>query len=124
TFVGTPGDDILIGGSADDRFVFTADSSLGTDTITGNGGRDTLDFSTTLAGVTVNLATLAPTAQVVNGNLSLKLTDKIENVTGGAGDDSLTGNDLDNVLIPGLGTDVLVGGAGSETYVFDTDTPL
>lgn len=123
TFVGTPGNDTLIGGSGDDTFSFKADSSLGTDTITGNGGHDTLDFSGTTAGVTVNLATLAPATQVVNANLSLKLIDKIENVTGGSGNDTLTGNDLDNVIIGGPGSDVLAGGAGSETYVFDTDTP-
>src|SRR5262249_49109636 len=70
----------------------------------------------------VNLSTLLPAVQNVNGNLSLKLTDKIENVTGGDGNDILTGNDLDNVLIGGPGDDTLAGGAGSETYVFDTDS--
>lgn len=123
TFVGTPGNDTLIGGSANDTFRYNADSVLGTDTLTGNGGRDLLDFSAGTVGVTVDLSVLAPTAQVVNANLSLKLADKIENLTGSAGNDTLTGNDLNNVLIGGAGTDTLAGGAGSETYAFDTDTP-
>ncbi len=124
TFVGLGGNDTLIGGSADDNFVFDADSPLGLDTITGNGGRDTLDFSTTTAAVTVNLATMDPTTQVVNANLSLRLVDKLENIIGGSGNDILTGNDLANVLIGGLGNDTLTGGAGDDTYPLDTDSNL
>src|SRR6185369_2513877 len=84
------GNDTLIGGSADDTFLFLADASLGTNTVTGNGGRDTLDFSGTAAGVTVDLA--LHSSQPVNGNLNLVLTDDIENVTGGSGADFLYGN--------------------------------
>lgn len=123
TFVGLAGNDTLIGGSANDTFLFDADSVLGTDTITGNGGTDTLDFSTTTASVTVNLSTLAPTAQTVNGSLSLKLVDQIENLVGGSGSDTLTGNALSNVLEGGLGNDVLAGGAGNDFYPLDTDSP-
>jgi Ca2+-binding RTX toxin-like protein len=120
TFVATPGNDTFIGGTADDIFEFTADSPLHTITIRGNGGRDTLDFSRTVAGVTVDLAILGA-AQTINPNLSLVLQDALENVTGGQGDDFLYGNALDNVLLGGPGNDWLEGRDGSETYVFDTD---
>ena len=124
TFKDLDGNNTFIGGQGDDTFAFNADSLLGTETITGHGGHDTIDFSSSLVqGVTVNLGTLSPTDQMVKPGLFLKLVDKIENVTGGAGNDNLTGNDLDNVLKGGPGTDTLAGGAGSETYVFDTDTP-
>src|SRR6266545_2380612 len=113
------GNDTLVGGSADDTFVFDADAALGTNTVTGNGGRDTLDFSGTMAVVTVDLA--LHSSQPVNGNLHLILTDDIENVTGGSGGDFLYGNALNNVLLGGPGDDWLEGRAGDETYVFDTD---
>ena len=39
----------------------------------------------------------------------------IENVTGGSGNDTLTGDGLANTLSGGAGTDVLTGGAGNDT---------
>ncbi|MCX8155585.1 MAG: hypothetical protein N3J91_03895 [Verrucomicrobiae bacterium] len=122
TFVATPGNDTYLGGAAGDTFLFVADAPLGTVTVRGNGGRDTLDFSGTVAGVTVDLA-IVGAAQTVNGNLGLSLQDDLENVTGGQGDDFLRGNALDNVLLGGPGNDWLEGRDGSETYVFDTDEP-
>ncbi len=121
TFEGTAGNDVYWGGSGNDTFHFVADSPLGTNTVIGNGGRDTLSFVGTLAGVDVDLA--VHTLQLVNGNLNLFLTDDIENVTGGSGNDFLYGNGLNNVLLGGPGDDWLEGRAGSEIYVFDTDTP-
>ncbi len=124
TFVGMGGNDTLVGGSAGDTFLFDGDDVLGTDTITGNGGKDTLDFSlTSLAKVvTVDLA-IHTVQTVVPGNVNLVLTDDIENATGGDGNDFLYGNDLANVLTGGPGNDWLEGRAGNETYMFDTDTP-
>ncbi len=43
----------------------------------------------------------------------------IENATSGSGNDSLTGNEADNVLIAGAGNDVMTGGAGADRFVFD-----
>ena len=42
--------------------------------------------------------------------------DLVENVTGGAGNDTLTGNALDNRLAGGPGNDVLNGGLGNDTF--------
>lgn len=116
------GNDTLIGGSADDKFLFLADAALGTNTVTGNGGRDTLDFSGTTLGVAVDLAVHA--SQFVNANLNLILTDDLENVTGGSGNDFLYGNALNNVLIGGRGNDWLQGRGGNETYAYDGDAIL
>lgn len=43
------------------------------------------------------------------------LAPTVENLTGGSGNDSLTGNDLANVLVGGLGADSLFGLAGVDT---------
>jgi Ca2+-binding RTX toxin-like protein len=122
TLIGRAGSDTLVGGSANDTFAFDADSALGADTVTGNGGADTLDFTDTTAAITLDLSILDPTSQtVVSGNLDLLLGDDIENATGGEGNDSITGNSLNNVLRGGPGDDTLAGGPGDETYAFDTD---
>jgi Ca2+-binding RTX toxin-like protein len=116
TLDGGAGDDRLVGGAGDDIYHFDADSALGTDTINeAGGGTDTLDFSDTTQDVTVDLSIVS--AQVVNANLSLRLSanNTIENVTGGAGNDALTGNTLNNVLIGGGGDDFLAGGDGNDT---------
>ena len=46
----------------------------------------------------------------------------IENVIGGAGDDSITGDDNDNILAGGPGTDTLIGGLGSDTVDYSGNT--
>ena len=114
------GNDTLIGGSADDTFLFLADAGLGTNTVKGNGGRDTVDFTGTTLGVTVDLA--VHSSQPVNVNLNLILTDDLENVTGGSGNDFLYGNGLNNVLTGGLGNDWLQGRGGNETYAYNGDS--
>ena len=41
----------------------------------------------------------------------------IENATSGRGNDTLTGNEADNVLTAGAGNDILMGGAGDDTLI-------
>lgn len=48
-------------------------------------------------------------------NLGIALTTTIENGTGGAGDDLITGNDVSNTLLGNGGNDTLEGGAGNDT---------
>jgi Ca2+-binding RTX toxin-like protein len=135
TITGAEGNDTLIGGAGNDIYLFNADSALGSDTLNeAGGGTDTLNFAgTTTAGVTVDLS--ADSAQTVNANLTLTLGTgaNFENVTGGGGNDTLTGNALVNILLgnggddtlAGLaGNDTLTGGAGNDTYLFDADTVL
>ncbi len=123
---GAGGNDFLTGGLGDDRYVFDTDVASGSDTINeSEGGKDTLDFSsTTTRTVTANLSLSA--AQVVNAGLTLTLSSPatMENIIGGALNDSLTGNALANRLTGRGGNDSLVGGANNDTYIFDTDSPL
>jgi Ca2+-binding RTX toxin-like protein len=123
-FDGAGGDDVLIGGSAGDTFLYDIDVAAGTDTLTGNGGIDTISFAGSTAGVTqLDLGNIGANQTVRGGFLVLHLTaEDIEGATGGDGNDNLTGNSLNNILIGGLGNDVLTGRAGNETYRYDTDS--
>jgi Ca2+-binding RTX toxin-like protein len=116
TLTGSAGNDSLSGGAGNDPYRFTTNSALGTDSVTEapGGGTDTLNFSGSNAGVSVDLGVTGN--QVVNGNLTLNLTAaEVENLTGGNGADNLTGNGVNNTLTGGNGNDVLQGGAGNDT---------
>ncbi|MFT5122721.1 MAG: Ca2+-binding RTX toxin-like protein, partial [Verrucomicrobiales bacterium] len=140
---GNAGDDNLNGNQGDDTYLFAADTALDTDTITDDGGIDTLNFSGTLANNLLVRTNLVGT-QTVNGflKLNLVLVDFIENLIGGGKDDTLRGNNLDNRIEGGPGDDQLDGRAGNDTliggtgddllegkqdndiYLFDADDPL
>ncbi|WP_236721457.1 Calx-beta domain-containing protein [Trichormus sp. NMC-1] len=113
---GNSANNTLTGLNGNDTYSFVANTALGTDKIveTTTGGIDTIDFSGTTAPVNVNLGVI--TSQTVNSNLKLILSanNVIENATGGTGNDRLTGNALDNLLIGGEGNDQLQGLAGND----------
>ena len=116
TLDGGAGNDMLIGGAGDDTYAFNANSSLGADTLNEavGGGIDTLTFTGSTNDVAVNLALTGN--QTVNSNLTLNMTSaQVENVTGGDGNDTLTGNNLNNTVTGGAGDDTLDGGAGNDT---------
>lgn len=119
----------LTGGAASDVYKFDADASLGLFTLDeSGGGTDTIDFSlTTAVGLSLNLELAVN--QRVHANLSLGLgsAGTFENVVGGSGADTLTGNSLSNSLTGGpgddslngnAGSDLLFGGANNDTYMF------
>ncbi|MFO1001570.1 MAG: SdrD B-like domain-containing protein [Planctomycetaceae bacterium] len=129
--IGLSGEDLLSGGSGDDRFVFDADAALDTDTIQDLSGVDTFDFSSTTAAISVNLSTTV--TQTINSKHKLLLAEanRIENVIGGAGADTLIGNSLNNTLTGGpgddklnggVGNDLLAGGRDNDSYLFSAAT--
>ncbi len=81
-------------------------------------GNDTLDLS---GYVTASAIDLTPGAfSSANGqtdNIQIALGTDIENAIGGAGDDTLRGNDLANRLDGGVGLDTLTGGGGADVFV-------
>ncbi len=116
TLTGGAGNDTLVAGLGNDTYAFNTNSALGTDTLAeaSGEGTDRLNFSSSTAAVTVDLASTS--LQAVNSNLILRLTaSEVENVTGGNGDDTIAGNGLDNSLSGGAGNDVLSGGDGTDT---------
>jgi Ca2+-binding RTX toxin-like protein len=125
TLSGGAGNDMLFGGTGDDLLFGDAGSDrlwgndgddtlyggAGADAFAGGGGSDTLAYGDTFTAVSINLALHTSTG----GDAAGDTFDSIENLTGGLGDDTLTGDDGVNVLDGGrFGHDTLDGGAGND----------
>jgi len=124
---GNAGNDFISGGAGDDR-VF---GGTGSDTLLGGTGVDELVFNGA-GSVTVNLLT----GEASGGDAQGDVFSGFENVTGSfLGDDTLTGDNSNNVIDGNLGNDTLrglggddliIGRGGSDTIIIDqnggTDT--
>src|SRR5262245_47953389 len=108
---GLAGNDMLFGGSGND----TLDGGPGADIMLGGAGSDTADYSSSSAGVTVNLTT----GVGAGGDAQGDVLGGIENIIGSAQADMLTGDNNANTLDGGGGADVMAGGAGNDTYMVD-----
>ena len=93
------GNDLLSGGSGERDF------------FDGGPGFDTLSYSTSNAGVTVNLET----RDAEGGHAEGDVFQSIENIIGSDHDDVLTGEDGVNILRGGGGDDLLEGGENGDT---------
>jgi serralysin len=105
-------------------------------TVWDGGGNDTYDLSNYAGGVKIDLRpgewTTTSAVQLANlgngfsarGNVANSLLvngdtrSLIENARGGAGDDTLIGNQAANLLDGGRGSDRLTGGTGADTFLF------
>ena len=120
TLYGGLGDDTLYGGSENDIFYATNDSD-GADLIDGNSGLDTISYSALSDAdnkIEVTLGNNGTTSTVkvfddlgvYTGALNDDTISNIENITATSGDDTMTGNNLANVLN---------GRSGSDTVKYD-----
>jgi Ca2+-binding RTX toxin-like protein len=116
---GGSGNDSLVGGLGDDTYVFASTSKAEADTVTeaANRGTDTLSFSTLTTDVILSLGTTD--VQTVQANRTLKLNSAsvFENIAGGSGNDTLTGNLLANILVGNAGRDTLNGSGGRDILI-------
>jgi Ca2+-binding RTX toxin-like protein len=124
TLHGNGGNDVLTGGSLAD----TLWGEAGNDTIVPGLGDDVVDCGAGTAdvvsyadrGASASLdVTLGAGGAAQSGSGEASEDDSIaacEHIVGGAGDDVLTGNELDNRLTGGAGDDVLWGLAGNDTF--------
>ncbi len=103
---GDAGNDTILGLDGND----TLEGGAGDDVLNGGNNTDTALYSNAAAGIVVDLG--AGTASDGDGG-SDTLT-SIENVTGSAFDDVITGKSGVNTLDGGAGNDVLSGGAGND----------
>ena len=94
------------------------------------GDEDLLDFSNFTTDLTVSLVsgtsstipTTIPSGEwEMTDNLGIALGADIENAIGGAGNDTIVGNDLGNVINGGLGDDTLTGGDEDDIFEFFAD---
>ncbi len=128
-FRGNASDNRLDGRDGDDLFR----ASDGVDAIIGGAGIDTMSFEG-YNGVTVNMIVAGPGLGTYSlGAAGSGTTEWIENVFGSNGNDSITGNGFDNILVGGAGNDVidglwgvdsLYGGTGSDRLIADGDDIL
>ena len=87
-------------------------------TLSDGGGNDTLNFT---AGAFDQIIDLTPesisSVGGLTGNMMIARFVIIENANSGAGDDTLTGNFVDNLLNGGSGNDDLIGGDGNDALL-------
>jgi Ca2+-binding RTX toxin-like protein len=102
----------LVGGTDNDRFVFSAGARV-TGRIDGGTGNNTLDYASYTTDLIANL-NLGQATGAGGGIVN------INNLTGGKGNDVIVGDDSDNILIGGPGRNILIGGGGSDTLNADT----
>lgn len=123
---GNAGNDTIYGGAGND----VINGGAGSDVIDGGAGNDMLTYAGSSAGVTVYLELTTAQATVGSGvdtitgieNLTgsaykdrLSGTSGVNAINGGAGDDSLYGLGGNDVLNGGVGNDLIDGGDGIDT---------
>jgi Ca2+-binding RTX toxin-like protein len=117
TLDGGTGKDTLRGGAGNDSLTGDAgndslDGGLGGDTISGGSGTDTLTYATRITALNISLDGAANDgASGENDNV----TDDIETIIGGSGDDMISGGTNSVSLVGGAGNDTLSGGTGNDT---------
>jgi Ca2+-binding RTX toxin-like protein len=121
--------------AGDDTYTFVQGKSY-FQTIWDAGGNDTIVWSATTEGATIDLrpgkwsdlgntlrfwdSTYTSIVGTSPFTVAIYYTVTIENATGGSGNDVLIGNDVANRLIGGLGDDSMSGGFGDDIYNVDS----
>ncbi len=117
------GADTIFGGKGGDNITTGAGNDIihsgtGNSTIDGGDNVDTLTYAGRADGVTLDLGATPDgsgyVSSIVNGSQT-DLVKAIENVTGGNGNNTLSGDSHDNVLTGGSGNDFLMGRGGNDT---------
>ncbi|WP_395680282.1 beta strand repeat-containing protein [Inquilinus sp.] len=117
TVNGGDGNDIVYGGAGDDtlngnNFNDTLTGGVGADHLDGGAGIDTASYTSSSAGVTINLLTGAASGGDAAGDTFAG----IEQLSGSAFNDVLTGDDGANRLLGRGGDDILTGNGGADTF--------
>ncbi|MEO0967765.1 MAG: chondroitinase-B domain-containing protein, partial [Cyanobacteria bacterium J06639_18] len=111
SLVGGAGDDELDGGDDDDLLI----GGVGADTIVGGDGEDTASYQGSNSSVKVDL--LAGIGS--GGDAKGDVLSEIENLQGSQQDDTLVGDDKENIIEGGAGADILDGGGDEDTASYE-----
>lgn len=111
---GQDGNDTINGGIGNDYI----EGGAGADFINGGIGTDTIGFSTATEGVTVDLDAPPPQSEPLPGTLQMDAQGdtyvSIENISGSAFDDDLSGDSGANVINGRSGNDFIAGDGGND----------
>jgi uncharacterized delta-60 repeat protein len=110
---GSAHNDTLTGSDASGLETF--EGRGGSDIIDGKGGRDRVDYKFGPAAVSVNL----DAGSAIDGLGGTDSIANVEDIRATAFNDTLVGNAAANVIEAWWGNDMLTGGAGNDTFVFD-----
>lgn len=117
TLTGDAAENTILGGAGDDMLNPGMNSAGNLDLLDGGAGSDTASFVGYTAAVTATLNGAADGTASVAGTAVAALRN-IENLVGGDGNDTLTGDGGVNTIEGGLGDDVLNGGGGVDTVSY------
>ena len=128
---GMDGDDTLVGGNINTFIIGGngADSNLGgtqndvifgdtgADTVDGGSGANSMNYSASTSGVTVNLSTNINSGGYAQGDVLSNIT----YVVGSSYADHITGDGLANGIFSAGGNDTIIGGGGSDNLYGNND---
>jgi Ca2+-binding RTX toxin-like protein len=128
TLIGDAGSNVLTGAEGDDTLDGREGNDFliggpGADVLIGGPGKDMAVYSSSPAGVTVNLSSGVgiggdAAGDVLFGIEDVRGSDFADVLIGDAGDNVLVGAGGDDVLDGRGGNDVLLGGPGNDTFIF------
>jgi glucose/arabinose dehydrogenase/PKD repeat protein len=118
---GEAGSDSLAGGDGND----TLDGGSAADALSGGLGRDTATYASRTAAVTVDIDGVSDDGSSADGPAGARdnVMGNVENLTGGAGADTLIGGGAANKLTGGLGADILRGLDGNDNLLANDGVP-
>jgi Ca2+-binding RTX toxin-like protein len=114
TLTGNDTANMLVGGGGDD----TLRGKLGADVLQGGLGWDTVTYGERTNPVTASIDGVANDGEAGEGD---NVGADVENITGGSGNDTLTGDYRPNTLIGGNGNDKLYGAPVGTGYALGSD---
>ena len=105
------GNGTYLGGDDNDK-IYAGLTGSGPENLDGGNGIDTLDTTSWSGDYIIDLA-------AGTSNYGGESFTNFENVTTGAGNDTLTGTSGDNIIDGGTGADKMTGGLGNDSYYVD-----